>query len=163
MSFQRQLTTLSISQSVDVRSWERILTVEVRVSPALFVVVRVVRPPVLFPPEVLLPPDVPFEAPPPRVELPAPTPVELLDPAPRPPVVEFTPDGLPVDPAPATPAMVEVVPGPVATRTVLVPDVVAVTVVEASLELAAATWICERDSLKEQEIDTYSCRSQFQR
>ena len=150
MSFQSQSTTLSISKTVQVKLWERILTVEVMVLPELSVVVSVVRAPVLFPPEVLLPPVVPFNAPPPIVELPAPTPVEL--PAPRPPVVEFMPNGLPVDPAPATPAMVEVVPGPVARRRVLVPDVVAVTVVEASVELSpTATLICERDSLKKTE------------
>lgn len=115
---------------------ERTLTVEVIVSPALLVVVRVVRPPkVLFPPEVLLPlepPDVLLPAP--VVELPPmPPTVELFDdPGRIPPVVELAEDGVPVEPAPATPKTVEVVLGPVAIRTVLVPEAVAVatTVVE---------------------------------
>ena len=108
------------------------LTVEVMVSPALLVVVRVVRAEVL-PPVVPLAPDVPFTPPAPDVELPAPPAVELPEPEPMPPLVELAPDGVPVDPAPATPETVEVVLAPVARSTVLVPEpvAVAVTVVEA--------------------------------
>ena len=125
---------------------ERTLTVEVIVSPALLVVVRVVRlPEVLFPPEVLLPPDVLLPAP--VVELPPmPPAVELFDdPGTTPPVVELAEDGVLVGLATVTPPTVEVVLGPVATRTVLVPEAVAVatTVVERpadpdALEVPAA-------------------------
>ena len=64
---------------------------------------------------------------------PAPPVVELLEPEPIPPEVELPEEGVPVDPAPATPLTVEVVLAPVARRTVLVPEpvAVAVTVVDA--------------------------------